>query len=62
MSDNTQPSYLVDGVSAIAIHNGVARLQFMRLGFDGKSVNSHEVHIPLPALKSVLDALKKTQA
>ncbi len=62
MENSTQSTYLVDGVSAIAIHNGVARLQFMRLGFDGKPVNSHEVHIPIPALKSVLDALRKVQA
>ncbi|MBP7779913.1 MAG: hypothetical protein KA045_00040 [Burkholderiaceae bacterium] len=59
--DNSRDTYLVDGVSAIAIHNGVARLQFMRLGLDGKPVNSHEVHIPMPALKSVLDALRKVQ-
>ena len=31
----TQPTLLVDGVSSIAIHNGVARVQFMRLGLDG---------------------------
>ena len=59
--DNSRDTYLVDGVSAIAIHNGVARLQFMRLGLDGKPVNSHEVHIPMPALKSVLDARRKVQ-
>jgi hypothetical protein len=55
----TQPTFLVDGVSAIAIHNGVARVQFMKLGFDGKPANSHEVLIPLPAVKSVIDALRK---
>lgn len=55
----TQPTLLVDGVSAIAIHNGVARVQFMRLGLDGNPTNSHEVLIPLGAVKSVVDALQK---
>ena len=55
----TQPTLLVDGVSNIAIHNGVARVQFMRLGLDRKPSNSHEVLIPLPALKSVIEALRK---
>jgi len=57
-----QPTFLVDGVSAIAIHNGVARLQFMRLGVDGKPVNSHEMHVPLAAVKPMLDALRKIPA
>lgn len=55
----TQPTLLVDGVSAIAIHNGVARVQFMRLGLDGNPTNSHEVLIPLGAVKSVVEALQK---
>jgi hypothetical protein len=55
----TQPTLLVDGVSAIAIHNGVARVQFMRLGLDGQPANSHEVLIPIGAVKSVVDALQK---
>jgi hypothetical protein len=55
----TQPTLLVDGVSAIAIHNGVARVQFMRLGLDGQPTNSHEVLIPVTAVKSVVDALQK---
>ncbi len=54
-----QPTLLVDGVGAIAIHNGVARVQFMRLGLDGKQTNSHEVLIPLSVVTSVLEALKK---
>ena len=54
-----QVTYLVDGVSAIAIHNGVVRLQMMRLGLDGKPVHSHEMHVPLPAMKSIMEALRK---
>ena len=55
----TQPTLLVDGVSAIAIHNGVARVQFMRIGLDGKPINSHEIMIPIPAVASVIEAFQK---
>jgi hypothetical protein len=55
----TPSSFLVDGVSALAIHNGVARIQFMRLGIDGKPVPSVEIQVPVAAVKSMLDALKK---
>jgi len=58
MTINNQ-SFLVDGISAVAIHNGVARLQFMRLGLDGKPENSHVVCIPTNSIKSVIDALNK---
>lgn len=52
-------AYLVDGVKAIAIHNGVVRIQFMRLGMDGKPENSVELHVPVASMKSVAEALKK---
>ena len=55
----TPSSYLVDGVSALAIHNGVARIQFMRLGIDGKPVPTVEIQIPVASVKSLTDALKK---
>ena len=57
----TQPTLLVDGVSSIAIHNGVARVQFMRLGLDGLPTDSHEVLIPLGAVPSIIEALQKLQ-
>jgi hypothetical protein len=56
-----QESFLIDGISAIAIHNGVARIQFMRLGFDGKPMNSHVIEIPMSAVKSVIEALNKVR-
>jgi hypothetical protein len=55
----TQPTLLVDGVSAIAIHNGVARIQFMRIGLDGRPINSHEIMIPISAVTSIIEALQK---
>ena len=56
---STPPTFLVDGVSAMANHNGVARIQFMRLGIDGKPVPTVEIQIPVPSVKSLLDALRK---
>ena len=52
-------TYLIDGVSAVAIHNGVVRVQFMKLNVDGKPENSVEIAIPNPQLRSILDALVK---
>jgi len=56
-----QLTILVDGVSSIAIHNGVARVQFMRLGLDGQPTDSHEVLIPMGAVPSIIEALQKLQ-
>jgi hypothetical protein len=56
---STQNTFLADGVSAVAIHNGVARVQFIRLGIDGKATDSHVLLLPLPAIKAVMDAMRK---
>lgn len=53
------PTYLVDGVSAIAVHNGVARIQFMRLNVDGKPEPNVELAVPVPQLKSIIEAFQK---
>ena len=53
---------LVDGVNALAVHNGVVRVQLMRLGVDGKPQPSVELHLPLSAVKSIMDALRKVGA
>lgn len=55
----TNINILVDGVTAIGVHNGVARIQFMHLGADNKPVPCVELNVPLPALKSVIEALRK---
>lgn len=55
-NDNT---FLVDGISTIAIHNGVVRIQFMRIGMNGGPVPSVELHVPVTTMKSVVDAFKK---
>lgn len=57
MQDET--TFLVDGVSTIAIHNGVVRVQFMRIGMNGKPVPSVELQVPVASMKSVAEAFKK---
>jgi len=54
-----QDTFLVDGIHAIAIHNGVVRIQFMRLGMDGKPTPVVELHVPAGSMKFVIEALKK---
>jgi hypothetical protein len=55
----TPDTFFADGISAIAIHNGVIRIQFMRLGIDGKPAPSVELHIPVASIKSVAEAIRK---
>jgi hypothetical protein len=54
-----QNSFLVDGIHTIAIHNGVVRIQFMRLGMDGKPIPIVELQVPAGSMKFVIEALKK---
>jgi len=54
-----QTVFLIDGVNSIAIHNGVVRIQFMRLSMEGKPEPSLQLHVPVTAMKSVSDAFKK---
>jgi hypothetical protein len=55
----SSPAFLVDGVSAVAIHNGVARIQFMRLSVDGKPEPSVELAVPVVQVKSLIEAFVK---
>ena len=52
-------TFLVDGVSAIAVHNGVARIQFMRLSVEGKPEPSFELAVPVPQVRSIMEAFQK---
>jgi signal transduction histidine kinase len=54
-----ETAFLVDGIHAIAIHNGVVRLQFMRLAMNGTPSPSVELHVPVTSMRSVVEALKK---
>ena len=53
------PTFLVDGVSAIAVHNGVARIQFMRLNVEGNAEPAFELAVPAPQTRAILEAFVK---
>ena len=53
------PTILADGVNALAVHNGIVRVQFMRLGIDGKPQPVVELQLPVSAIKSINEALRK---
>ncbi len=51
--------FLVDGIQTISIHNGVARIQFMRLDVNGKPSSVVELDIPMNQVEAVSQALTK---
>ena len=52
-------NYLVDGIQSVAIHNGIARIVFMRLDTNGKPLPSVELNIPMNQVPSITTALSK---
>ncbi|BBL76541.1 hypothetical protein [Methylomagnum ishizawai] len=58
MSSETNPSFLVDGIKTIAIHNDVARIQFMQLGNDGKPEDAMVLLVPLKQVGQISEALR----
>ena len=54
-------NFMVDGIQSVAIHNGVARVVFMRLDTDGKPLPSVELNIPLNQMASITQALSKVK-
>jgi hypothetical protein len=59
VANDTNPIFLVDGVSSIALHNGVARIQFMRLNVEGKAEPVCELAVPGPQVRSIMEAFAK---
>lgn len=53
------PTFLVDGVSAVAVHNGVARIQFMRLNVEGHAEPAFQLAVPTPQTRAILEAFVK---
>ncbi|BBL76624.1 hypothetical protein [Methylomagnum ishizawai] len=43
---NSNPAFLVDGITTIAIHNDVARIQFMQLDQQGKPLDTVRLLVP----------------
>ena len=54
---NMTPAYVVDGIKSIAIHNGVARVLFVRLDADGEPLAAVELDIPLNQLEAITTAI-----
>jgi hypothetical protein len=53
------PTILADGANLLAVHNGNPRVQFMRMGLDGKPQPAVELQLPVGVVKSIIDALRK---
>jgi hypothetical protein len=54
--ENVQ-AFPVDGISSLGIHNGVVRIQFMRLNTDGKAIPCVEINVPVSQIKTLSDTL-----
>lgn len=54
-------NYLVDGIQSVSIHNGIARVVFMRLDTNGKPLPSVELNIPMNQVSSITTALSKVK-
>ena len=52
-------AYPVDGINTLGIHNGVVRIQFMRLNTEGKAVPAVEINVPLSQMKALAETLMK---
>ena len=50
---------VVDGIQTVGVHNGIARVQFMRLGADGKPVPAVELLIPINQVSAIVQGLSK---
>jgi hypothetical protein len=59
MTDNHTPAFLIDGISSIAVNNGVARIMFMRLDINGKPMPELELHIPMNQIVATAQSLAK---
>lgn len=56
-----ESSFMVDGIQSVAIHNGVARIVFMRLDTNGKPLPSVELNVPMNQMPSITQALGKVK-
>jgi|TARA_R110001583_G_scaffold195427_1_gene373256 hypothetical protein len=54
-------SFMVDGIQSVAIHNGVARIVFMRLDTNGKPLPTVELNVPMNQMSSITQALGKVK-
>lgn len=52
-------SVVVDGIQSIGVHNGIARVTFMRLGADGKPEPVIEICIPANQAATIAQGIGK---
>ena len=50
---------VVDGIQTVGVHNGIARVQFMRLGADGRPAPAVELLIPVNQVSAIAQGLAK---
>ena len=50
---------VVDGIQTVGVHNGIARVQFIRLGADGRPVPAVELLIPVNQASAIVQGLSK---
>ena len=50
---------VVDGIQTVGVHNGIARVQFMRLGADGKPAPAVELLSPVIQVSAISQGLAK---
>jgi hypothetical protein len=55
---DTVPVIFCDIVQTVGIHNGVARIRFIRLGSDGKPIPALELLLPADQAASLVTALQ----
>lgn len=56
---NTFPTIVVDGIQSGGVHNGLARIQFMRIDVDGKPQPALEMLIPMNQIMSIAQGMSK---
>ena len=59
MSSHEPNIVVVDGIQTAGVHNGIARVQFMRIGCDGKPVAAVELLIPVNQVTAISHGLSK---
>ena len=59
MAADSNPSIIVDGIQTVGVHNGIARVQFIRLGPDGKPIPAVELLIPVNQAGQIVQGLAK---
>ena len=55
--DKNNHAYLIDGIKSIAIHNDIARIQFMQLDEKGNAVETLLLMVPMNQAQQIHSAM-----